>query len=563
MSDIRESRRRPVGNDEVARDVEIALGLRALAPQAGVLESLVHELELQRERRRPAAVVCLVGPTGAGKSTLLNALAGREVARAGVDRPTTSIPTAYLPCDLDEEVAAGLPAADRVAYDPDTTRHWSGHVLIDAPDVNSVVEAHREAVRELVAHSDVLLVVLHHQAVVEQATVEFLDDFRDRRCIALVLNRIDELTDDARRALLAQTRDLAGRWNVATDAVFALSARRALAEGEEADGFAELIAWLEKLVADRVIAGVRRDNLRGTLARISATVAAAAPAADLFVDVIEAAGGACRGWQARVDAAVERSLAARKADLEILLAAEVGKRWRGPGGMLLRSGTWGPLGAVGAIAWRRNPLVAAAMAAGGQIADRTRDAVARHRVERARSVAPDPADMAEWLAEELQPARMAARRLSEGMLAADATALSLVAEDAVATLESGWAELTDIDLSEKADSWSLRWFRLPLDAPLYALGAHVGWRSATAYLAGDYVGVDYYVNATVVALALAATAHIIARGMVAWAARGFLARCRARLGERLGAVAIAAEQRATGPVAATAEALERLRRLRD
>ncbi len=169
MSDIRESRRRPVGNDEVARDVEIALGLRALAPQAGVLESLVHELELQRERRRPAAVVCLVGPTGAGKSTLLNALAGREVARAGVDRPTTSIPTAYLPCDLDEEVAAGLPAADRVAYDPDTTRHWSGHVLIDAPDVNSVVEAHREAVRELVAHSDVLLVVLHHQAVVEQA----------------------------------------------------------------------------------------------------------------------------------------------------------------------------------------------------------------------------------------------------------------------------------------------------------------------------------------------------------------------------------------------------------
>ena len=43
-----------------------------------------------------ATVVALAGPTGAGKSTLFNLLAGRELSRTGVRRPTTAATTAAV-----------------------------------------------------------------------------------------------------------------------------------------------------------------------------------------------------------------------------------------------------------------------------------------------------------------------------------------------------------------------------------------------------------------------------------------------------------------------------------
>jgi hypothetical protein len=42
-------------------------------------------------------VLALAGGTGVGKSSLLNALAGEPISPAGVMRPTTSEPTAWVP----------------------------------------------------------------------------------------------------------------------------------------------------------------------------------------------------------------------------------------------------------------------------------------------------------------------------------------------------------------------------------------------------------------------------------------------------------------------------------
>ena len=56
---------------------------------------------VERARERAAlspdyTVVALAGSTGSGKSSLLNALAGEQIATAGVTRPTTGFASAAV-----------------------------------------------------------------------------------------------------------------------------------------------------------------------------------------------------------------------------------------------------------------------------------------------------------------------------------------------------------------------------------------------------------------------------------------------------------------------------------
>ena len=140
-------------------------------------------------RVQQAAVITLVGATGAGKSTMLNALAGRPIAEEGVDRPTTRRPVIYAPRDADlRDLLEGVGEVDRepdgvavVRYDAAPEGPWTAQILIDAPDLNSVAAEHRAVVTALAERSDVLLVVLHRQAVVEEASVSFIDAFARRR----------------------------------------------------------------------------------------------------------------------------------------------------------------------------------------------------------------------------------------------------------------------------------------------------------------------------------------------------------------------------------------------
>jgi energy-coupling factor transporter ATP-binding protein EcfA2 len=506
---------------KLKEDLQHLASLRSEVGQSDQLEELGHDFEAQEARVASAAVVCLVGPTGAGKSTLLNALAGSEIAIAGADRPTTTVPVIYAPRGADTSRFDAFPEATCHRYDTDSTLPWSGQILIDAPDVNSVRADHRELVRRLALEADVLVVVLHHQGVVEESTTSFVDLWQDRRRLAVVLNRADEMTDEVRASLLKQTSQMATeRWGVNPAAIFCVSALEAQRDGGQDDGFEQFVSWLGGLLEQDTVAGIRRGNLEGTRRQLAVRASSALVASQASFDALDLAldeAFSSLGERAVGDAT--RRLRARRGDLELTLASEMAKRWRGPGGWLLKFGTWGPISAVGALAVRRNPLAAGALAVGGQAADRLRSSLAGYRLERGSGLAPAEAELQAWLAESFRQARVEADAISQPstqqVLAAQAAAAEALSEG----VDQVWDDVVSLDLPEFAES---RWFRLshlPLDLPLYGLGLDVGYRTVFGYLSGAWLPLDYYVNAGALAVVTAATVYLLSRWLVAGGAR--------------------------------------------
>ena len=540
--------------------------LRAVAERRPALDDLLADLDRQIARVQRAAVITLVGATGAGKSTLLNALAGRRIAEEGVDRPTTRVPVIYAPLDADVSELTGDAVAhpdDResegaarvVRYDA-ASGPWTAQVLIDAPDMNSIDEQHRATVTALAERSDVLVVVLHRQSVLEEASVSFVDAFAGRRQLLFALNRDDELTPGARDALLAQIRRLAAeRWQAPAAPVLAISARAAQSQ-PHAPGWTVFCQALQELARDPAIRGVRRLNALGTAARLATLFAAVADDAteDLAALPADAAAG-LDGLGEHCAADVAERLALRRADLRELLWAEAARRWDGPGGWALRTGGLAGIGlGAGAAIAARNPLLAVGTAAGALAADQVQRLLRAQRVGDAAALLPSESEFAAWFAETLSPARVRAGRLTG---APDALGLP-TPDDARAAagsaVEEAWARLLHRELPAAAERSALRYVRWLLDLPVYALAAWVLFQVATGFIAGTYAGIDFLLNAALLLGAYLFAVRFAVRRALAWRARRLLddviVRTRRALGTRADAARTAVEhavgaQRAT------------------
>ncbi len=100
-------------------------------------------------------LVALAGGTGSGKSSLVNAIVGGDVVRTGVVRPTTDYATAIVPSHLREAVA---PHIARLGIDVQmSVERDSAIVLIDLPDFDSIEEAHRHIVVEVLPVVDAVV----------------------------------------------------------------------------------------------------------------------------------------------------------------------------------------------------------------------------------------------------------------------------------------------------------------------------------------------------------------------------------------------------------------------
>ena len=165
-------------------------------------------------------LVLLLGPTGAGKSSLMNTIAGAEVSKVGVLRPTTSDAVLYASeSDTDRIVASGRLGAiakDRLklAAAPASA---DGVAVIDAPDIDSVERDNRELADVLVEACDLCVFVTTATRYADLVPWEVLRRVRERGLpLVVVLNRLPADEED-RAAVVADAKRLFGEASTRSD----------------------------------------------------------------------------------------------------------------------------------------------------------------------------------------------------------------------------------------------------------------------------------------------------------------------------------------------------------
>ncbi|TCC26763.1 AAA family ATPase [Kribbella speibonae] len=200
--------------------LEVVGADEARQQQKAMLDQLDDYL-LPRLVQLEAPILAVVGgSTGAGKSTLVNTVIGKVVSEPGVLRPTTRSPVLiHHPADADWFVGDRvLPGMARTSSDEPGGMEDAGQLrlvaadsvprglaILDAPDIDSVVEANRDLATQLLAAADLWLFVTTAARYSDAVPWEFLQSASDRStAVAVVLDRAPSETIDDITGHLAQ-----------------------------------------------------------------------------------------------------------------------------------------------------------------------------------------------------------------------------------------------------------------------------------------------------------------------------------------------------------------------
>lgn len=303
-----------------------------------VATALVAQLDdylLPRLARLDAPMLVVVGgSTGAGKSTLVNSLVQAKASATGVLRPTTRSPVLVCnPADLawfrQGELLPGLTRTAAPADRPDVLQLVAapalpaGLAFLDAPDIDSVVDANRALAAKLLAAADLWLFVTTAARYADAVPWDLLRTARLRGTVlALVLDRVppeagDEVTRHLAEMLTAQELGNAPIFVVPETTVDGqgLLPERAIAP---------VRTWFAGLASDaNARAAVVRATLDGALAALTPAIDGLATAADEQVTAAQA-------LEDRIRAAYQGGRRTVEAGLRDgrLLRGEVLARWQ-------------------------------------------------------------------------------------------------------------------------------------------------------------------------------------------------------------------------------------------
>lgn len=144
------------------------------------------------ENEERPLVVGFFGGTGVGKSTLLNRLAGEEVARTGVERPTSREVTMYLHSTVHvDHLPAEYPTGQikTAFHNNDENRNI---LWIDMPDFDSAESANRLLVNDWLPHIDLLIYVVSPERYRDDNGWRLLLQHGARHAWVFVINHWDK-----------------------------------------------------------------------------------------------------------------------------------------------------------------------------------------------------------------------------------------------------------------------------------------------------------------------------------------------------------------------------------
>ena len=253
-------------------------GTAAASDKATLIRDQLGDYILPRLASLDAPLLAVVGgSTGAGKSTLVSSLVRRHVARASAIRPTTRRPLLlHAPTDVawfDTDrvlgslsrlrVDADAPASPATEHTPRELELRSceglpeGLAIVDAPDVDSVVEDNRDLAATLLAGADLWIFVTTAARYADAVPWEHLRAAAERHITAAIV--LDRVPDGAQTEVEADLRRRLAEANLAEAPVFTIP-ETALDD----DGFlpescvSPLRQWLGALASD---AAARQDVL--------------------------------------------------------------------------------------------------------------------------------------------------------------------------------------------------------------------------------------------------------------------------------------------------------------
>ncbi len=155
-------------------------------------------------------VIALAGATGSGKSSLFNAISATRLAEPGLKRPTTSkAMAAYWGSEMPTELLDWLDVPRRHLVQGDESA-MNGLILMDLPDHDSTVSAHRMEVDRLVQLVDMLIWVVDPQKYADAALHDnYLKPLANHADVMLVvLNQADRLNSEQLRVTMRDLRKL-------------------------------------------------------------------------------------------------------------------------------------------------------------------------------------------------------------------------------------------------------------------------------------------------------------------------------------------------------------------